>query len=484
MVSLCHCPGFYILCFEMEKGQLWITKFEDLEKINPFEEIKQKRGNLIQTKNLKKLCNDSKHFLHGVDYLRGVLSNEDMAKDLRNLPIFDLQNDSNSSEIVIEGYSPYYIDYSEEWTYKRKHYISVWKITVQKIRDSLNWEKFIISLTYEDLSVPVIEINFYYWENNSRILQNWIYCMIEFKGKPFRLEVATCGAFKPFEFLFDVLLSDTESESKDRNQGLVYGALKDSFDLRLTEILASFKLTRIDYRFDFFLPKGHFWLKDTDIFKNLRSSNANYSSSIYEKKLSRCPYGVRTKTGRNYTGWKHWNTSKYIQTRFYQKQVDTWLKWWSELYPEYMNFDWEVWRLEFQCEGKFCNARTKPWERYNFFDEFEDKKLTKQIFEFVWINEKKGSFCQRFEPVSLSLKRQPYSYQRRFFTRYKNDTVKLVNNWFNPLDLIDMALNNEQIEKLKDLNSREKILNAFAIDLQIRDFTNETNWDKWLKKRK
>jgi hypothetical protein len=73
-----------------------------LEKINPFEEIKQKRGNLIQTKKLKKLCNESQYFLHGIDYLRGVLSNEEMAKDLRNLPIFDLQNDSNSSEITIE----------------------------------------------------------------------------------------------------------------------------------------------------------------------------------------------------------------------------------------------------------------------------------------------------------------------------------------------------------------------------------------------
>jgi hypothetical protein len=48
-----------------------------------------------------------------------------------------------------------------------------------------------------------------------------------------------------------------------------------------------------------------------------------------------------------------------------------------------MNFDGEVWRLEFQFESKFCNARTPSNKRYNFFDEFKDKKLTKQIFEFV-----------------------------------------------------------------------------------------------------
>lgn len=457
----------------MEISEVGITKFEDLVKINPFQEIVQKRGNLIQTKNLKKLCNESQYFLHGVDYLRGVCSNEDLSKELRNLPIFDIENDTNSSEITIEGYTPYYIDSSKKWTLNEQHYVSFGRITVQKLRDTWKREKYIISVSYEDLSVPVIEINFYYWENNAKILQNWIYCMIEFKGKPFRLQVATGWAFEPFSFLQWVLLSDTESESKIKGNGLVYNSLKNDYDLALTEILASFKLTRIDYRFDFFLPKWHFGLKDTEIFKNLRSSNANYNSSIYEKKLKNCPYGVRTKTGRNYTGWKNANNWKYMQARFYQKQVDTWIKGWSELYSEYMNFDWEVWRLEFQFESKFCNARTNPGDRYNFYDEFEDKRLTKQIFEFVWIEQKKGSFFQRYEPVSLSLDRQPYSYQRRIFTRYMNDSVKLINNWINPLDLIKKAFNEEQMEKLDTLNSVEKVGNAFIVDSSVLNFNNE-----------
>ena len=463
----------------MQKSQLWITKFEDLAKINPFEEIIQKRGNLIQTKKLKKLCNESKYFLHGVDYLRGVCSNESMANELRNLPIFDIENTTNSSEITIDGYLPYYIDSTKKGTLNERKYLSFGKITVQKLRDTGKREKYIISVSYEDLVIPVIEINFYYWEHNAKILQNWIYCMIEFKGKPFRLQVATAGAFEPFWFLQWVLLSDVEHESKTKSNGLIYNALQEDYDLALTEILATFKLTRIDYRFDFFLPKWHFGLKDTDIFKNLRSSNANYLSSIYERKLKNCPYWVKTKQGRNYTGWKNGNNNKYVQTRFYQKQVDTWLKGWSELYSEYMNFDWEVWRLEFQFESKFCNARTNPWDRFNFYDEFIDKKLTHQIFEFVWIEQKKGSFFQRYEPVLLELKKQPYSYQRRLFTRYMNDSVKLINNWINPLDLIKRAFNWEQMEKLSTLNSREKIGNAFINDYANSHFYNNENWQKW-----
>ena len=40
-----------------------------------------------------------------------------------------------------------------------------------------------------------------------------------------------------------------------KSNGLIYNALQEDYDLALTEILATFKLTRIDYRFDFFLPK-------------------------------------------------------------------------------------------------------------------------------------------------------------------------------------------------------------------------------------
>lgn len=146
----------------MEKNQLSITKFKDLAKINPFEEIIQKRGNLIQTKKLKNLCNESKYFLHGVDYLRGVCSNESMANELRNLPIFDIENTTNSSEITIDGYLPYYIDSTKKGTLNERKYLSFGKITVQKMRDTGKWEKYIISVSYEDLVIPVIEINFYY----------------------------------------------------------------------------------------------------------------------------------------------------------------------------------------------------------------------------------------------------------------------------------------------------------------------------------
>lgn len=456
------------------KSEFVYGNFNDMPVTNPFEEIKQKRGNLIQTKNLKKLCNESKHFLHWVDYLRGVCSDKETARLLRNLPIFWLINDTNSSEIVIDGYNPTYKD-SKWWNRS----LSFGKITVLKSKNSENREKYIISVSYEDLVVPVIEINFYYWDNNSKIILNWIYCMIEFKWKPFRLESLTAWGFNPLDFLCWVLLSDL-SESKDK-PWFQFNLLQDTMDWFVSKCLSKFKLTRIDYRFDFFLPKWHFGLKDNEIFKNLRATNCNYNSSLYEARLNNCPYWVKTRYWRNYTWWKNYNKSKYMQTRFYQKQVDTRLKGWSELYPEYMNFDGEVWRLEFQFESKFCNARTRPEKRYNFFDEFKDKKLTNQVFEFVGVNEKKGSFFQRYEPVTLDLSKQPYSYQKRFLTRYINDTKKLLNNWINPMDLFRMNLNPEQKRKLKELDSTRRICNAFLFDVKIPNFKYDENWNLCLE---
>ena len=46
-----------------------------------------------------------------------------------------------------------------------------------------------------------------------------------------------------------------------------------------------------------------------------------------------------------------------------------------------------------------------------------------------------------------------------------NDTRRFTDNGFNPYEIIEMALSVEQIEKLKSLKSRDKILNAFASEI-------------------
>jgi hypothetical protein len=45
------------------------------------------------------------------------------------------------------------------------------------------------------------------------------------------------------------------------------------------------------------------------------------------------------------------------------------------------------------------------------------------------------------------------------------------------MDLIEMALNKEQLEKLDTLDSGYKILNAFGYDIKFPDLDNEENWD-------
>lgn len=431
--------------------------FQASGKINPFSvSVHQKWGSLVRTKKLYNLAEESERVLHGCDYLRFVLSDEDieLAERLRSFPIFSMYNwvnGSNSSEISIEGYTPFYND--NGW---KKHYISVWKITVQKILFGDIGEKFIVSLPYEDIVVPVLEFTFFYW-NNAKLKVNHISCMIDFKWKPFRLYYATCWAFEPYEFLRGLLTSDFSE-----NWGYVFASEYKFFELSLTEILASFYCTRYDYRFDFFLPKWHLGLKEYEVFKNIRSKFWKYSSSEYSKKLASCKYWVKDKYWRIYTWWTSWDrSSKYVMARFYQKQVDTWCKWFPSLYAEYMNFTWEVWRLEFEFQSKFCCARGK----FNFHEVFIEKQLDLQIREFIGVNDKTACFCQLYYPVSLEFNRLPYSSKRRLFTRYMNDTVKLVDWGINPLDLIEMALNPSQKEKIMTLNSIEKIKDAFSTDM-------------------
>lgn len=458
---------FFMVFFMCENGVNLLVDFKDLPKINPFEDIyKQKRGNLIKTIALKKLWKEAKQILHGVDYLRFISSDKEAMEELRALPLFSSEiNWTNSSEINIEWYNPFY--YDNDW---KIQYLSVWKILLKKEIETSSWEKFVVYLPYEDLTVPVLEFNFYYWEERKDGgLKTW--WMIEFKGKPFRLEAISCGAFNPYEFLKGLLLS--EYSSSYGVWDLYFNTLEDSFDILIARLLSTFRITRIDYRFDFFMPKWHFGIKDYEVFSKIRGSNLQYTCKEFEKKLNACPYGVRNKSWRHYT-WRTCGSysektkkdSNYLKARFYQKQVDTWCKGWSELYPEYMNFNWEVWRLEFQFESKFCNARTTAWERFWFYEEFEEKQLTKQIFEFLGIAPKTWLFCQpKLKKQELDLNKQPYSYQKRMITRYMNDTRRFTDNGFNPYEIIDMALTVEQIEKLKSLKSRDKILNAFASEI-------------------
>lgn len=435
-----------------DESRLWevmvVNTFNSCSKVNPFLSVGEK-GSPLNWKKLYQLWEDAVKIDAWCDYLRFILS-DDYYKDsrkLRRYPIFNIINSSNSSDMNIEWYHPYWVDENSV-----KHFISLGKISI--VKSEWSWrETFIFQTTYEDTVIELLEVSFFD-SKSSRFNVNHLSLMIDIKWKAFRLEKATAWAFKPYEFLKWILLSGFNMDNS-KDSWIYFNKLHRELDL--LEILSNTTLTRYDYRIDFFLPKWHIGINEKELFKNTRACAVyGWWAVKYKKRYNSCPYWIRDDAWRIYTWFECWRWNKYITTRFYQKQVDTWLKWNQGLYAEYMNYRWEVWRYESQFESKFCQARWK----YNIYEVFEEYALMNQIFEYLWLNPKAWAFCLVYKPEYVDLSKTSYSNQRRKIVRYMNDSRRFVDSWFNVNEIIDMALSDEQKEKLKTLNSKEKIGNA------------------------
>ena len=428
----------------------WILSFQELEKLNPFENFDEKNSyKIFNTSNLRKLGKQAKQVLRGCDYLRAV--SPDL--DLRKLPIFNVLNNTNSSEMYIEGYNPYYYENNN------KIYLPFWIIKVSKVKFH-DCEKYLFDVYYNDLAYTVLEISFYYW-NNAKATINNIWCMIDFKGKPFRLEAMTDWIFKPYEFLKGVLLTDYNEDWK-----LEFDILNWRLEFKLAEYLANFHITRYDLRFDFFLPKWHEGLSENQVLLKSKTTSSDYFQYLkkFKRKYNNCPYWIKDKQGKIYTGRCVWTrSSKYAMIRFYQKQVDSWCKWLSELYSEYMNFDWEVRRLEIELWNKFCYQKNDGI-KFNFYEEFEEKLLTDRALQYVWIKEKTCNFCPRYKAPELSIDKYSFKSLKTKYIKTQNAIRFFCLNWFNRYEFVDICLSdyekyeNDKIDKWKTKMKIEKML--------------------------
>ena len=148
-----------------------------------------------------------------------------------------------------------------------------------------------------------------------------------------------------------------------------------------------------------------------------------------------------------YTGWTAWNRKdKYVYTRMYQKQVEALdickkiglctesqrsRVRHGELYMDYLDYPWKVWRLEFEFGSKFTTSRKK----ISFFDEFYNHELTKQIFEYIWLSPKIWYFSKPKNKLNIPFsKLDPYR-QKRIITQTLNNISKIHQAWYNPFAL-------------------------------------------------
>lgn len=432
----------------------WILWFHDLEKFNPFENFDIKNSyKIFNTSNLKKLWDTAKQVLRWCDYLRGISK----SRSIYELPIFRILNSTNSSDANIVWYSPYYY---ENW---EKIYLPFWYIsfTVSNF-SSCNKYTFSVSYAWKSYEVLEIYINF---DGCAKYNQNNIWCMIDFKWKPFRLEAMTSWIFKPFDFLIGILLTWFND-----NWELEFNCLNWRNEFRVAEILSEFHITRYDLRFDFFLPKWHLGLTDNQVLFKNKSKYSDYFQKLnnYSKKLNNCPYWCKDRHWMIYTGRTAGDRkNKYSMIRFYQKQVDVWCKWQGDLYSEYLNFEGEVRRLEIEFGSKFCNQKTKQnidGDTFTFYEEFEEKKLTDKALQYVWIKEKTCNFTPKYKAPELNIDKYTFKALKTKYIIMQNSIKFFCNNWFYRYDLIDSCLtkyekiDNEKFNKWDTKLKIEKML--------------------------
>lgn len=224
--------------------------------------------------------------------------------------------------------------------------------------------------------------------------------------KAWRLQVVSGWKFNILDFIIDLITYEVKN--------------KEKYIVAFWE----YYITRFDFRIDFFHSNDIKHLKYEDVYTyNARKDKDNLVIDKHSKKF--------------YTWWTAWNRKdKYVYTRMYQKQIESLDKWHGELYIDYLEYPWKVWRLEFEFGSKFT---TYPW-KVSFTDEFIEHKLTKKVFEYIWLSEHNWYFSKPKNKIDVPFDSLSVHSKKRFITQVKNSAVRLHKAWINPYTIINQWL--------------------------------------------
>lgn len=245
--------------------------------------------------------------------------------------------------------------------------------TIQKIYCTL-WIALTYSVSYNDIVVPCFQ--FVKYNENSRFLFN-SYWKLDIYWSMFRL-IDMWFFNKSIFLLIKAMISDEDP-----------------------------KITRFDYRLDFFSMKN---LNVPDV-----QSFVKYKHT--QSKI------IEYKTWWEINDWfigskKNWRYA----IRYYDKLLDTDKKQKVFLYQDYFIYN-TVHRLEFEFQSNFLK-----W--YTFYD-FYDWNIESRICDILWLGEKMfwGPLFYQYEEDYIIQDKDKSKYLRK----YSTSSVRLAKNWINPL---------------------------------------------------
>ena len=394
---------------------------------NPFSHItystdNQKTNQSINTKSLQYYSKKCETVLFRCDWISVICSHS----LLSGASLFDIPNDTNSADKIISWDWFTYVN-PETWEYID----IISSVSVQKVVSSETEEIFTISVSYEWNIIPICRVCFYS-EKSRHWNCNHYKSKIDIYWKAFRLEEITGGAFNICQFLICLFSLPWNSS--------------------FSQYLSDYYITRFDYKFDFFTKKWDKWVIYRDIMKKKRKTKNRESiplNELWDKKdmfVSSCPYWILTPWGDIYTGWTAWTRkNQYIYTRMYHKQVEIYSQWHTDMYKDYLNYQWEIWRLEFEFGSRFCSSR---WKIY-LFEELEERRLSAIVFEYIWISAKTWFFNAPYL-LKIEFKDKSALNRRRMYSAFRNTAKTYNDNSINPLAVIYKAyLDRHSIERWK-----------------------------------
>ena len=258
---------------------------------------------------------------------------------------------------------------------------------------------------YENKAYDLVDFRFYSLDSRKAKMNNYLSDIL-IHWKAWRLQVVSGWKFNIYDFMTDLVCYDCK--------------VKDRYLVALEE----YYITRFDFRIDFFHEHNIKHLTYNDVYTiNARKDKDNLIVDKKSKKL--------------YTGWCAWcRKDKYIYTRMYQKQIEALDKWHWELYIDYLEYPWKVWRLEFEFLSKFTTSRKK----ISFSDEYINHELTKQVFEYIWLSEKQWYFSKPKNKIEVPFYKLTAYQKKRFITQLKNNSIRVFRGGINPYTIVNQAL--------------------------------------------
>ena len=376
----------------------------------------------IKTLKLKQLSLKCDNLLWWYDYLTLVSFDTDI---LLTCPCFSkVRNDSNNAQILIPGAELEKCPFDfVNITLTKKGKVSTYMVSVSYNNQPINLCRFVFfgSVQSDDKKNLMAQIDIYW--------------------KAWRLQSAFNNEFLLDSFIRSLILRNTDD-------------FWDSQDY-LINAFFTYYVSRADFRIDFWSKDKSFYddiIHPYDLLKRKMSGKNEYYKDDGKTYSSK-------NVGRR--------ENKYVYIRFYDKKQEILDDNTQFLYSDYYNYKWNIWRLEFQFMSRFTTARQK----YNFWDIFLGSKnwnvllastdelelfwwLTKQIFEYLWLDIKKGCFSRFYSPDEIPFNNLPLWKKKSIATRLKNTLNYLESNGINALAFIDASyrLNNDKkwLENFQD----------------------------------